>query len=1144
MKEKVDKILDKNPHIYLSTSLLLKWYVIEYNDKNIYMKFRHSWVHSDRLYFNTTNKIDSLEKLKDDIFNKFTYGLVSSDWILHSVDKNHTSISIKETGGSYVELPKWIRDKHCCVNVKNDDENCFDWSILSALYPVKNHTDKVSSYSKVVGKINYGDLSKSNFAWEDIFELEMLNKDLNIKINVIEYCDNKNKQFEPRHIYVPKKDDKFTIINLLLYKGHYCWIKKIDTLLKNNTNNHMKLHYCLHCFNGFLSVAKLEAHKGSCDKYGYTYTTLYKFPTGKANEKTGERDDIFKFKNINKMCPKPFVIYADFESINYDVENKKKGNTELLKEQKASGYHIYCSDQEGKVLINKTYRGEDAVDNFFKTLQGHSERLNDLLEQNKSMIISEHKELKNDRVKDHDHYTGYYRGPAHSKCNLAYRYNTHGLCYIPVVFHNLKGYDSHLLISKAGKHFVKIKAIHLNKEKALSFDCDNFRFIDSWQFLSTSLENLVSNLKKSDKPSENDKKLKDDDIVDENYYLSKLFPHTYKAFGKLTREQFDLLTQKGVFPYEYMTSFDQFDETHLPPQKAFDSKLSGKCEDDDYKRANRVWKIFNMKKFGEYQDLYVKTDVTLLADVFENFRNICLNSDNIKLDPAHYYGLPGLGLDTLLKNKKHEIQLITDSSMYHEFNDNIRGGLCYINQRYAKVSDGYKIVYWDANNLYGWAMSQYLPTGNFKWEDVNNWKKDDGWDIDKILSIVDEANTGYVFNVDIEYPKDNNELMDKHIDFPLCVQNKKISNKMLSEYCKKLKLDIMNLIRDEDNKLSELPVEDKNASNKLVADFLPKNNYLIHYRNLKYALEQGLKLVKINKIISFDQAPWMKEYIDINSNNRAKATNKFEKDFWKLLNNSSYGKTMEKVERRVNVHLIPTKEEDKILRYLNHPRNKNLGEKIGDDLMLFDMAKTNVTFNKPIYTGFCVTELSKLHMQKFHYDFIKVKYPKDYSKLLFTDTDSLCYILKTENVHKDMLDNLDRFDMSNYPEDSPYRNISNTAKIGFFKNETAGTEIIEFVGLKPKCYSIKCEDSIHDSRKGKGVNKNLIKHTLTHENYKNILFNEEQLQQKDIQHSLRSFKHQIYLIEQSKISLSCYDDKKYYKNNVESIPYGHYSIVK
>ena len=232
--------------------------------------------------------------------------------------------------------------------------------------------------------------------------------------------------------------------------------------------------------------------------------------------------------------------------------------------------------------------------------------------------------------------------------------------------------------------------------------------------------------------------------------------------------QLDLLLRKGVYPYDYMDSFDKFDEKKLPPKDEFYSKLKDeKITDEDYKHAKKVWKKFKIKNMGEYHDLYLETDVLLLSDVFENFRKICIK--NYDLDPCWYYTAPGLSWDALLKQSKIELELLSDVDMLLFFENAIRGGVSMISNRYGKANNKYMkeynkskptkyLTYLDANNLYGWAMSQPLPINNFEWMNKKELKE---LDTNKFET---NQEIGYMLEVDLEYP---HELHDLHNDYPL-----------------------------------------------------------------------------------------------------------------------------------------------------------------------------------------------------------------------------------------------------------------------------------------------------------------------------------------------------------------------------------------
>ena len=723
-------------------------------------------------------------------------------------------------------------------------------------------------------------------------------------------------------------------------------------------------------------------------------------------------------------------------------------------------------------------------------------------------------EMETKKVRDHCHITGKYRGAAHVKCNLNFQITDK----IPVIFHNLRGYDSHFIIQEIGeiikKHPIKVEGKEEEKEMNINIIPNNMEkylsimlgkhltFIDSFQFMSSSLDKLVSNLPK------------------ESLHF------TSKRFGE--GEKLDLMTRKGVYPYDYMDSFNKFNE-QLPIKEDFFSILNNEhISDEDYNHALEVWKTFSLKNMGEYHDLYLTSDILLLADVFENFRKTCL--EYYKLDPCHYFTSPGLAWDAMLNMTKIKLELLTDVDMYLFIEKGLRGGISYIANRYGKANNKYMkeydekapskyIMYLDANNLYGWAMCQYLPTGGFRWftkKDIQELNDLDPSDYLFQYSETDEK--GLIFEVDLEYPE---ELHDLHNNYPLAPEKIKVTKDMISDYSRKM-------------------AEKFNISTGLVHKLIPtlgkKEKYVLHYRNLQLYLELGLKLTKIHRVLEFNQSAWLKQYIDFNTQKRTNAKNSFEKDFFKLMNNSVFGKTMENIRKRVNVKLVPDKK--KLLKWTSKPTY--ISSKIfNENLVAVHSIKEQIKLNKPAYVGMCILDLSKTLMYDFHYNYIKQHYGSK-AKLLFTDTDSLTYEIEAEDVYSDFWKDKDLFDNSDYPVDSPFYFKENKKVIGKFKDEAAGVPVCEFVGLRSKMYSY-----IKDNQKGektaKGIKKNIIKQNLKHQDYKETLFEKKQMHHK--MKTIRSQNHKLGSYEINKVSLSCYDDKRYIKEDgIHTYAYEHFTI--
>ena len=344
---------------------------------------------------------------------------------------------------------------------------------------------------------------------------------------------------------------------------------------------------------------------------------------------------------------------------------------------------------------------------------------------------------------------------------------------------------------------------------------------------------------------------------------------------------------------------------------------------------------------------------------------------------------------------------------------------------------------------------------------------------------------------------------------------------MLSDYCKK--------IADKFNISSGLV-------HKLIPTLNDKEKYILHYRNLQLYLSLGLKLKKIHRVLQFDQSPWLKQHIDFNTQKRTNAKNSFEKDFFKLMNNSVFGKTMENIRKRVDVRLVTSKEN--LLKLASKPTY--VSSKIfNENLVAVHKIKETLTMNRPAYVGACILDLSKTLIYDFHYNYIKHKYDNK-AKLLFTDTDSLTYEIETKDAYADFWKKKDKFDNSDYNKESPFYNAVNKKVIGKFKDESAGIPITEFVGLRSKMYSY-VKDNEQTARTAKGIKKQVIKKNITHDNYKEVLFNNKQMQH--TMKTIRSKNHQLGSFELNKISLSCFDDKRFiHQNGITSFAYGHYEI--
>ncbi|GFR75259.1 hypothetical protein ElyMa_002183000 [Elysia marginata] len=429
------------------------------------------------------------------------------------------------------------------------------------------------------------------------------------------------------------------------------------------------------------------------------------------------------------------------------------------------------------------------------------------------------------------------------------------------------------------------------------------------------------------------------------------------------------------------------------------------------------------------------------------------------------------------------------------------------------LKEGSGILYLDANNLYGWAMNQHLPTGGFRWvEDCNQLAG-------AIADHPPDAAEGYILEVDLDYPR---ELHGAHNAYPLAPERLVVQRNWMSEYQHAL-----------------MGVRPPAEVEKLFPNLRNKERYVVHYRNLQLYLSLGMKLKKVHRGLCFF-SPWKEPYIRMNTELRKQAASDFEKDLYKLMNNSVFGKTMENLRKRVNVKLVRSHEEDKLRRLIASPSfaRANIFD---DDLAALHMHKSRLTLNRPIYVGMSILDLSKYLMYDFYYTQIKVQYG-DRADLLYTDTDSLLLEIQMEDVYRDMGRRADLYDTSDYPKDHPLYNTTNKKVLGKMKDECTGRAIEEYVGLRPKMYSI-LEAGGHNIKKAKGVRKNVVKKHIRHEQYKEALFSK-----KTFRHGmdvLRSKKHHIYGEHLNKISLSPFDSKRRIaENGVDTHAYGYRGVYE
>ena len=512
--------------------------------------------------------------------------------------------------------------------MKNYDDQCFKWSVTRALHPVEKNSERSTEELKDQSeRLDWSGL-KFPVKLDQIVIFEKFNP--SISTNVFGF----EGDVYPLRLSKTKSEQ---IVNLLLNsdgeKQHYYLIKSLSRLLSSQMSKHDHTNsFCVNCLNHFPNEEKLKIHEEYCLK---NQAIKIEMP---------EKGSLVTFIHHKRSMKVPFVVYADFEAFTEEIStcepNQKFYFTQKYQRHQPSGfcYKIVCFDErynQKPVLFRAKSEDEDINAIFVEMLEQDIKRIKKKFEFSKKMIftfkdkdyfekakicwICQKEFGESKKVRDQCHFTGKYRGAAHNKCNLQFKKPK----FTPVIFHNLSGYDADLFVKNLGKCEGDIKCIPNNEEKYISFSKDiivgeyenkkgekvkikhEIRFLDSFKFMASSLEGLVGNLG-----------------------LEKLI-QTKKEFGKKA----ELLSRKGIYPYDYMNGIKKFSEEKLLPKEEFFSKLND-CgiSDEDFDHAQIIWKEFGIKDLGEYHDLYLKSDVLLLADVFEEFRNVCL--ENYSLDPV------------------------------------------------------------------------------------------------------------------------------------------------------------------------------------------------------------------------------------------------------------------------------------------------------------------------------------------------------------------------------------------------------------------------------------------------------------------------------------------------------------------------------
>ena len=950
----------------------------------------------------------------------------------------------------------------------------------------------------------------------DIKKFENRNKHLFLAVNAFCYQPGGNSFPVYRSSRSKSKKTINKIINILLIplcidkqvKYHYVYINDLNGLFKSEKNG-WRSNICENCTQDFRTPGGLLTHQALCFKNAFQKVHIPK------------EGSVVTFKNYKKTMLQPITGFLDFEAILKPVDTSEcqlckkiktktrcKHKTTILSEHVPSTYALIFVDYNGKILFSETKTSDTIMLDFYETLFSLEKPLLDMCQRNRyNLIITPEQELSfqeatkcslcngffnpyeliHTKVKHHDHYSGLYLSPMHHSCNIRLVAQT---C-ISIYCHNLVSYDQMFLISGLKdfkKH--KISGIPFNYEKFKMLKIGSFQFLDSMQLMSGSLDNLVKDLVVSG--------------------------HEFKMLDQflgepVKPEEKKLLLSKGIYCYEFFTSLEALkNQKCLPPIEAFYSKLKG-CgiSESDYQLAQQVFKTFQCADMLDYLSFYCILDTILLMEATFSFRFTMFEEFN--LDCTHYITLPSLAFDCMLKTVGKPIELCWDSDMILMFENGIRGGVSFVAKRHAALTAEeleenedeckHNLLYLDCVNLYSTSQSAYMPIGDYKWLDPEEFKDTDWMKLEH-----EERTHGMVLELDLFYPSSLHLL---HDDLPLAPDRKIVTSTDMSPYSK----SCIELFKGK-NKVC------KYATEKLCSTLEDKVKYICHYRTLAFYLRHGMVLGKIHRIIGFRQEPFIRPFIEHMTHKRKTAPTKNKATTFKNAMNSVYGSTLMNKRKHFTVKFATTpKMCDKYMAHACYKSHKVLGE----NLVAIYLNKKYVRLDSLFAVGYSILELSKLHMYEIWYDFMLPVLGRENLNLILTDTDS--FFVEVNNIpRKEIWKRLAPImDFSNYPKNSPLYSDERRCIPGYMKNETPQEVINEVVGLKSKSYIF----SVKGGRVNpvcKGIAR-ATKRSYTVAMYRDCIENKKEICSKMV--CFRAINHKITTREINKLGLSSSDDKRF-----------------
>lgn len=1056
------------------------------SEDDVFSQWSHSGTHE---VFSLDDLPDAYQEIREDLVRRLELqgatGSGAAGYSFHDTKVIElqivkTNISGRE-GGKYVRLPKEFPTR-AVININNSMSElrksrefgeeyavrCFMFCILYHFYAemIGRNPQRVSKYAALRDTKEFCLLNRDvffRFTDPIVYPIHPRHKArfermLNVQINIYEYKDKKVTPVmnlrKSRGLY---KDS----LDLLLYKGHYMYIKNFNALMRPR-NTRCMLYTCHYCLRQTANKETHETHEESCG--ANQVITLP--PEGTCME----------FKNSHYRRRAPYYLVADTEcllvpqpdgsptvhipfEIGARIIPDKRENFEICEEVKFLGLDCvprfvkWLKEKEGELL------DDIAEDPYPDHNLSFEEELEFQAAEKCYLCLKPFKEEDGNeegiKVRDHSHRTGKYRGATHQGCNINFASRDRRRQKIPVFFHNAMGYDNHFIIDIVMKEITNdvedkvdelvrkrrkenfqgnpecvknetmrdwLNPIGESAEKLKQFCFRSFVFRDSFKHLNKSLAVLVKNLP-------------DEAIV-------------YGRIGfdeERDSEIMKIMRYKQPMMYNYLTSLEKLEYEGIPPREESRDELTGKLlPKEDYELMKKIYNHFGMKKFGDYVSRYLLSDIRLLADVIENHRDNCIDA-NDSVDPVHYVSGPSMFWDTFLLKSQAKIEIPHTLEIYNTIMSGKYGGICQVIKHFSEANNKYLpnhdrtkptrfIHYYDANNLYGKAMMLPVPVGEMHF--IPNTKEN----FEMAMKTPLEAEYGYWLVVDIIHPV---ETQDFHNDYPPAPRKMKMDMSLHSPLTKQL-----------DGEIGRKRI----VTEKLHSTFLPKKEYSTHYATLQsYIRNKGVKVTKVHRILKFKQLPIMKEYIEANTAKRAKATTPSMKDYYKLANNALFGKSITDTTKLKKFNIVD-RNSASFVKLTSKPTFERFKPFKRSSHATLQMGRPTATVKYPVQIGCTILE----HAKRIQYEFFcrLKRYFGPKIRIILTDTDSFVFDVTDEDPdydgYRDLKENFsDICDFSNYPKDHFMYNDEHKQIPGYYKDEYAGKAIESVIAIRPKCYLIR-----------------------------------------------------------------------------------------